>query len=57
MNWMITMNIFRKPGTEERREYEDRRDQLYNLDYFSNGGIERRSGKDRRILKGDRQVG
>ena len=57
MNWMIAMNIFRKPGIEERREYNDRRDQLYNLDYFRNGGIERRSGKDRRILKGDRQMG
>jgi hypothetical protein len=54
MNWMITMNIFKKLGLEERREYEDRRDQLYNLDYFGNGGTERRSGKDRRILKSDR---
>jgi len=53
MNWMITMNILKKQTAEERREYEERRDQLYNLDYFSDGGIERRSGKDRRILKGN----
>ena len=31
----------------DRRSGEDRR-QVYNSDYFENGGLERRGGKDRR---------
>jgi len=32
----------------DRRLGEDRR-QVYDLDYFQNGGIERRSGNERRL--------
>ena len=31
----------------DRRSGEDRR-QVYNADYFQNGGVERRSGQERR---------
>ena len=31
----------------DRRSGEDRR-QVYNADYFQNGGVERRSGKEQR---------
>jgi len=55
MNWIFDMNLLKKLSAKERREYKERRDELYNLDYFSDGGIERRSGKDRRILKGSRR--
>jgi len=56
MNWMITMNIFKKQNLEDKRDHKDRRDQLYNLNYFSDGGIERRTGKDRRALQSDRRT-
>ncbi|MGE5839086.1 MAG: hypothetical protein ACM34H_04075 [Deltaproteobacteria bacterium] len=39
----------------DRRSGEDRR-KTYRLGYFINGGIERRSGKERRLL-GERRLG
>ena len=37
----------------DRRSGEDRR-HVYDVDYFQNGGVERRSGKSRR-LQGERR--
>ncbi|MGD8993091.1 MAG: hypothetical protein PVI00_16660 [Desulfobacterales bacterium] len=39
----------------DRRSGEDRR-QVYDSDYFLNGGVERRTGKDRR-KQGERRDG
>jgi hypothetical protein len=39
----------------DRRSGDDRR-QSYRLGYFMNGGIERRSGKERRLM-GERRIG
>jgi hypothetical protein len=39
----------------DRRSGEDRR-RLYDLDYFSNGGVERRTLKERRSLV-ERRIG
>jgi len=37
----------RRDSSFDRRSGEDRR-RVYNLDYFLNGGVERRSGSERR---------
>jgi hypothetical protein len=44
-----------KRASIDRRSGEDCR-VVYNLDYFRNGGLERRKGKDRRT-KGERRFG
>jgi hypothetical protein len=46
-------NKRKKDPFVDRRSGEDRRDG-YDLDYFPNGGTERRSGKERR-RKGERR--
>lgn len=38
----------------DRRSGEDRRE-AYNIDYFAEGGLERREGKDRRKCKERRE--
>jgi hypothetical protein len=44
-----------KRASIDRRSGEDRRI-VYDLDYFRNGGLERRKGKDRRT-QGERRFG
>ena len=48
---MLNMNRF----AMDRRSGDDRR-KSYRLGYFINGGVERRSGKERRLL-GERRIG
>ena len=48
---MLNMNRF----AMDRRSGDDRR-KSYRLGYFINGGVERRSGKERRFL-GERRIG
>ena len=45
----------KRESTFDRRSGEDRR-RLYSLDYLMNGGVERRSWKERRFY-GERRVG
>jgi hypothetical protein len=45
----------RRRSTIDRRSQNDRR-KVHNLDYFSNGGAERRSWKERRV-QGERRKG
>jgi hypothetical protein len=56
MNWIIAMNLFKKRDNDNQRDLKERRDCLYNLDYFTQGGIERRSGKERRMLRNERRA-
>lgn len=42
---------------KDRRSWRVRREDIYNLDYFLNGGTEKRSGFDRRKRDEDRRRG
>lgn len=48
--------MFRKRSILDRRSENDRR-QVYNLDYFRQGGIERRTGVERREQRQERRSG
>ena len=46
----------RKRSIQDRRSSEDRR-KAYDLNYFVNGGVERRKMPERRLRKDDRRKG
>lgn len=47
--------LFKRSGADRRSE-DDRR-QVYSIDYFIQGGVERRSGLDRRKNRRERRKG
>jgi len=50
------MAMLFKRSSADRRSESDRR-QVYSIDYFIQGGVERRSGLDRRKNRRDRRKG
>ena len=47
--------LSKRSGVDRRSEIERR--QVYSIDYFIQGGVERRSGLDRRKNRGERRKG
>jgi len=47
--------LFNRSGVDRRSEVDRR--QVYSIDYFIQGGVERRSGLERRKNRGERRKG
>ena len=45
------LNVTGVDGSFVNRSWEEDRRQVYDFEYWDNGGVERRSGKDRRKQK------